>query len=86
MRFKFSGRAELGKAGDFEIFAWVGDMQVRCVIKREAVTAGLAEAYISDAQMLQLFASRSCELESIASQRFFNGESSPVIKRHHMFH
>ena len=85
MRFRFLGQVELiGSTGNFAIGALAGDMPVRCVVERGAVMDGFSELYVSDAEILQLFAARSREFESIASQRFFNGELSPVIKSHHM--
>ena len=87
MQFRFSGQAELIQStGDFEIHALVGDMPIRCLVERGAITAGFTGAHISEEQILQLFAARKPEIESIASQRFFNGERSPVVKRQHMIH
>ena len=85
MRFRFLGQVELiGSTGNFAIRALAGDMPVRCVVERGAVMDGFSEPYVSDAEVLQLFAARSHEFERVASQRFFNGELSPVIKSHHM--
>jgi len=86
MRFRFLGQVELIEpTGNFAIRALAGDMPVRCVVERGAVMDGFSEPYVSDAEALELFAARSREIELVASQRFFNGELSPVVKSHHMF-
>jgi hypothetical protein len=84
MGFHFFGHAKMQSTGDFRILAYVGDMSVQCIVERGAITAGFAGLYTSDTEMLQLFAARKPEIELIASQRFFNGERPPVVKRRHM--
>jgi hypothetical protein len=87
MQFRFLGQVELiGSTGNCAIGALAGDMPVRCVVERSAIVDGFSELHVSDAEVLELFAARSRELELVASQRFFNGELAPVIKSHHMSH
>jgi hypothetical protein len=86
MRLQFGERAVLDqKTGILRILGYVGSMPVQCLVERSAVTAGLNEACVSDIQTLEIFETRIREIESVASQRFFNGEHSPVVKRQHMF-
>ena len=86
MHLQFSECAVLDqKSGNFKILAIAGGMQIQCVVERGAITAGLKDTSISDIQALQILETRIREIESVASQRFFNGEHSPVVKREHMF-
>ena len=86
MRLQFDGRAVLDqKTGDFRILAHVGGMPIECIVERGAVTAGLNAICVSDAQAMLMFEARIREIETVASQRFFNGELSPAVKQQHMF-
>jgi hypothetical protein len=85
MPLKFIGKPRIEVAsGDVQILAYAGEFPVMCLIKRSAVTAGLSEYRISDAQTLELYHLRAGELQSIASQRFYNGEREPVVTRRDM--
>ena len=85
MQLKFLGKPKIeAGSGDVRVLAYAGDFPVRCLVKRSAVTAGLSEWAVSDAQMLELYYLRASEIQNIASQRFYNGELEPIVTRRDM--
>jgi hypothetical protein len=80
MRLKFTGEVKVEKAtGDLQVIAYLGDVPIRCVVRRTAVTAGLNGCKVSDGQALELYFTRRAEIHGIASQRFDNGERQPTV-------
>ncbi|HEY4276432.1 MAG TPA: hypothetical protein VGM68_13160 [Rhizomicrobium sp.] len=85
MPLKFTGDVKVEKStGDLQVLAYLGEVPVRCVVRRAAVTAGLNGFHISDGQALELYYARKTEIQGIASQRFDNGENLPTVSRSDM--
>ena len=82
MPLRFTGEAKVESGtGDLQLLAYLGDLPVRCIVKRAAVTAGLNETYVSDVQALEIYYIRAREIQNIASQRYDNGERQPTVSR-----
>jgi hypothetical protein len=80
MRLRFTSEVKVDNStGDLQLTAYVGNVPVRCIVKRSAVAAGLSASYLSDGQILDLYHARRSQIQSIASLRFENGECQPTV-------